>query len=104
MYLYVILIIVCAYACGAQSSRDTQGTGIEASDLDIKAYRNLEYTLPPNVESNLAQLDIFRSNDEEVRPLVLLVHGGSWASGDKAGFENKVVPWWIEQGYVAAFG
>ena len=71
-------------------------------DVEIRAYRDLEYTTPPNVESDLAQLDIFRSDDDEVRPLVLLVHGGSWASGDKAGFEDKIVPWWIEQGYVAA--
>ena len=123
--LYSVLMIICTYACGTttQSPTDTmtdqsipmmdnssldQGNEVEAADLstsgtnEIKAYRNLEYTLPPNVESDLAQLDIFRSDDEEIRPLVLLIHGGSWASGDKAGFESKVVPWWIDQGYVAA--
>ena len=69
---------------------------------EVVAYRDLGYAPPPGVESDLATLDVFRVDDGQVRPLVLLVHGGSWASGDKAGFEENIVPWWLEQGYVAA--
>ena len=68
---------------------------------ELVAHRNLSYTLPQGVDSEFAKLDLFRMDDGETRPLVLMVHGGSWASGDKAGFEDRFVPWWIEQGYVA---
>ena len=76
--------------------RDPSPTG------ELISYKDLEYTPPPGVVSDLAKLDILRVDDGQTRPLVLLVHGGSWASGDKAGFESKVAPWWVEQGYVAA--
>ena len=68
---------------------------------EIVSFRELAYPLSEGLESDLATLDIHRMDDGEARPVVLLVHGGSWAGGDKAGFEAKIVPWWIEQGYVA---
>ena len=66
------------------------------------AFKNLAYTPPPGVTSDLATLDLYRVDDGVERPLVLLVHGGSWISGDKAGFEAKIVPWCLERGYAAA--
>ena len=69
---------------------------------EILRLRDLAYPPPSGVTSNLATLDLFRRDDGQVRPLVLLVHGGSWAGGDKAGFEVKFAPWWIDRGYVAA--
>ena len=64
--------------------------------------RELAYLPPPGVTSNLALVDVFRVDDGQRRPLVLLVHGGSWVSGDKAGFEMRIVPWWLKLWFVAA--
>ncbi len=64
--------------------------------------KDLAYPPPAGVDSDLAFLDVFRMDDGQTRPLVLLVHGGSWVGGDKAGFESKIVPWWVDKGYVAA--
>lgn len=95
-----LFVSACA---GAPESTSGQGgeTINPTIEGDMLKYKNLTYDLPAGTESNLAKLDIFRTNDELERPLVLLVHGGSWASGDKAGFEAKLVPWWVQQGYVA---
>lgn len=69
---------------------------------EVLHYRDLAYTPPAGVETDQARLDLSRVDDGQVRPLVLLVHGGSWVSGDKSNFESKVAPWWRERGYVAA--
>lgn len=95
---------------GEESSGDASSDVAEPDVLDAGPaptgetlrFKDLAYTPPPGVESELATLDLYRVDDGRVRPLVLMVHGGSWASGDKAGFEDRIVPWWLEQGYVAA--
>lgn len=97
-----------AFDVDAQSSGDVSDDATDVFDTgpaptgELLSYKELAYSPPPGVESELATLDLFRVDDGRVRPLVVLVHGGSWASGDKAGFEAKIVPWWLEQGYVAA--
>ena len=80
----------------AAQGAETTGTG------GTLALKDLAYTPPQGVTSDKATLDLFRVDDGQERPLVLLVHGGTWASGDKAGFAAKIVPWWLERGYVAA--
>ena len=69
---------------------------------EVVVHRDLAYPPPNGEESDLAFLDIFRVDDAQTKPLVLLVHGGSWVSGDKQGYESKIVPWWLSKGYVAA--
>ena len=51
------------------------------------------------------RLDLYRAPSTAPRPLVVLVHGGSWVSGDKKNFRAQAprfVPWWLERGYVVA--
>lgn len=88
-----------ASADAAEPDVSDAGPATTGETLRLK---DLAYTPPPGVESELATLDLYRVDDDRVRPLVLMIHGGSWASGDKAGFEERFVPWWLEQGYVAA--
>ncbi len=76
--------------------------GAAAPSGEVISHRDLTYTPPPGVTSDLARLDVFRVDDNQRRPLVLLVHGGSWVSGDKENFEQTLVPWWLARGYVAA--
>lgn len=76
--------------------------GAGASEEEVRVHRDLSYAPAPGVVSGLASLDLMRPADDEVRPLVLLVHGGSWAGGDKSGFSERIAPWWVERGYVAA--
>jgi arylformamidase len=68
--------------------------------------RDLAYDPPPGVTATaLATLDLHRPDDGVVRPLALLVHGGSWVGGDKANFEREApafIPWWLARGYAVA--
>jgi len=64
--------------------------------------RELAYPAPHEGDTSLNTLDLFDPGGVAPRPLVLLVHGGSWVGGDKAGYERDIVPWWLERGYIAA--
>ncbi len=46
----------------------------------VAAYRNVQFARPP--EGPLA-LDLFRPDDDVERPLLVHVHGGGWAFGDR---------------------
>ena len=90
---------------GTEAAASSGGQAVETTPAptgEVLAFRDLEYTPPEGGDPEMSKLDLFRVDDDVVRPLVLLVHGGSWASGDKAGFSDKIAPWWLEQGYVAA--
>lgn len=45
--------------------------------------------------------DFFRPDSEEVVPLVVLIHGGGWISGEKTTYRDEAV-WLASQGYAAA--
>ena len=71
----------------------------------VQEQLDLAYVPPNGVNDGLATLDLYRVDDDQQRPLVLLVHGGSWVSGDKSNFHATApdfIPWWIERGYVVA--
>ena len=81
------------------TEKDQNGSG---STGETSEFLDLAYTPPQGVESSVATLDIFRKADGKTRPLALLVHGGSWVGGDKKGYRNKIAPWFVNRGYVAA--
>jgi len=90
-------------ACGPGGETDAEST--DGNTGEILSFEDLAYDLPAGVDSSLATLDLFRSDDQALRPLVVLVHGGSWVSGDKSGFSLSApdfVPWWIDRGFVVA--
>ena len=89
-----------------QDAGQTQDAAVaqdaSTSTGDVVEFLDLAYTPPPGVQSSLATLDIFRTDDGQTRPLVLLVHGGSWVGGDKEGYRSRIAPWFVNRGYVAA--
>ena len=93
-------------ACQSRGSVvETAADGSEAGTGELLTFTDLAYDLPDGVDDSLATLDLFRPDDAARRPLVVLVHGGSWVSGDKSGFSESApdfVPWWIDRGYVVA--
>ena len=100
------LIVHLCMACVSTSKSTRSNPQVMAPEKKglggIQKYQDLAYEPPAGVPPDMAKLDLYRLDDNKPRPLVLLVHGGSWASGDKAGFATKFVPWWIQQGYVVA--
>ncbi|MGB0592065.1 MAG: alpha/beta hydrolase fold domain-containing protein [Myxococcota bacterium] len=90
-------------AMGDSASPEGQAD-VSATAL-TSALKGLRYTLPEGVNAEMATLDLYRRDDGLIRPLVVLVHGGSWVGGDKANFDVAApdfIPWWLDRGYVVA--
>lgn len=51
-----------------------------AADPKLSVQRNLVFH---EVDGEKLQADLYRPDDDEVRPIVVLIHGGGWATGDK---------------------
>ena len=89
---------------GTTSDSDAD-SGEGGATADVIKVADLSYTLPAGVDARLATIDLFRFDDDIARPLVVLVHGGSWVGGDKSNFELAApafVPWWTDRGYTVA--
>ena len=94
-------------ACGTPDPAPIQGveTTLDPTAASVLALRDLSYTLPTGRDTTMAKLDLYRLDDDHPRPLVLLVHGGSWIGGDKSNFAEAAaafIPWWLERGYTVA--
>ena len=113
--MYAITLLLMLGACGQKASTPTN-PGVDSSasadsavpDTDqpsTTAWQDLEYTNPSEPDAPTNRLDLYQREGTEPQPLVLLVHGGSWVSGDKANFGGaapQFIPWWIAQGYTVA--
>ena len=60
---------------------------------DFSAHRNIPYATIPGVNPNLLSLDLYTPNPAPAKPapVVVWVHGGGWAIGDKA-YQMQVKP------------
>ncbi len=96
--------LVFTLACAPADPRGGTDTDTD-TDTDAVHLLDLAYLPPPGVDADLATLDLVRRPGDEQQPLVVLVHGGSWVSGDKANFRDAApdfVPWWLDRGYAVA--
>ncbi len=95
------MIFLLAACTGASTVPDS--TPPDSGEAPVVRHGDLAYDPAPGVESDLATLDLW-APEWGSRRLVLLVHGGSWVSGDKSNFETApdFVPWWLGQGYSVA--
>ena len=65
----------------------------------VQATYNVEYG---RVENTSLRLDVYQPTGWSIssRPAILLIHGGGWIEGDKAG-ESDLASWLVPQGFVA---
>lgn len=99
--------VTAVAACGTPDPAPTQGveTALDPTAASVLALKELSYALPTGRDTTMAKLDLYRLDDGHPRPLVLLVHGGSWMGGDKSNFAEAApafIPWWLERGYTVA--
>lgn len=89
-YLHMLLVIalgLCMAACQPQKE-----------DIHEETFPELMYGDGEN-----QVLDLYTTNAEDLRPLIVLVHGGSFISGDKAeGAVARIRDYFKDQGYVVA--
>ena len=92
-------------ACVAAPSDSALPTSPDSPTGELVTLEDVAYTPPPGVDADAATLDITWLDDGQERPLVLLVHGGSWVGGDKSNFAEAApdfIPWWLDAGYNVA--
>jgi len=59
------------------------------------------YKTIPNIDKNLTSLDIYTlPGSDNLRPVVIWVHGGGWSIGDKLNKMDLKVPFFRDLGYV----
>lgn len=69
----------------------------DAAVQPIRVVRNVVYS---QVEGVDLLADVYRPNDEKVRPAVLMIHGGAWTAGNKWNYQDHAREL-AQAGYVA---
>ncbi len=75
-------VMLSSMRCPAAEDRITMKTYTykQVGDLEIKA-------------------DVYRADDETIRPVVVWIHGGALINGHRAGVSGRVKDWAIDSGY-----
>ena len=95
-------LTVGAAACALGPGRSAPLTTMACGTMQTFAYRTV-----PGVDPNLTSVDVYTPLAADGggctdRPLVVWVHGGGWAGGDKSEFMDDKVPLFNGAGFVFA--
>lgn len=90
-------LVLSGYADGAELGkiRSVQGGVVHESGYSYVLYRDIEY-LGAGLREEKADLYLpvsFVSDAKQNYPVVLEIHGGGWAGGDKAGYLSASLAW-----------
>lgn len=90
--LVIVFIVLINISC---SSSDTTNTPDFLSDNTV-VYKSIT-----GIDENLTSLDIYTlPNSKTLQPVVIWVHGGAWAIGDKRNEMDKKIPFFKSLNYV----
>lgn len=101
-----MLIRILAAVIAIQSSAIWLSQFAHADDPEAeraalsRPYRSVRDAVYRRVDGDKVMADIFRPDNEEVRPAVLMIHGGAWSSGDKWNVHDHAREL-AQEGYVA---
>jgi acetyl esterase/lipase len=73
-----------------------------ASTVKPDSALDVVYPVDTVADRHLQTMDIYSPPTGKDHPVVLMIHGGGWTSGDKADPDvvNNKMPWFVSQGYV----
>lgn len=92
--LLVVIIFLSLLGCSA-SDEDA------ADAVSFLADATVSYKTIAEVPTNLTSLDVYTvPNSKDLKPVVVWVHGGGWAIGDKLNNMDVKVPFFRDLGYV----
>jgi arylformamidase len=85
-----------------------QGASLQEGGVAITEARDIPYDSMPGVDPNLLSLDVYTpkssstDSQEAGRPVVVMIHGGGWRSGDKGNESQgaRKASLFVGQGYV----
>ncbi len=91
----VAVVLLAAGVCLAEDTPEPP---------EVRRHLNLPYHKVEGVDPNLLSLDIYAPKDARNLPVMVMIHGGGWAFGDKAnkGLMDRKVPWFASRGWVLA--
>lgn len=76
----LVLIILLSSSC----LRSNEDYTLKSNNQEIIKFNDLQYVKIDGVDSKLNSLDIYTKKSEELKPIMIYVHGGSWRLGDKS--------------------
>jgi acetyl esterase/lipase len=90
-----VLLVLAAMACADEPQP-------AAGPAQIVRHLNLPYHKIDQVDPNLLSLDVYAPAKAKDAPVMVMIHGGGWAIGDKAnrGLIEGKVPWFTRRGWV----
>ena len=90
MKIFVMFTLLLAVSC---SSADDK--------IEFLTDTTIVYKTIPNIDKNLTSLDIYTLPDfDNLRPVVIWIHGGGWSIGDKLNKMDLKVPFFRDLGYI----
>jgi arylformamidase len=100
VFLVVSGLLLALVSCGGDG-----GGGTAASCSADASKRTVQYASISGVDPNLTSLDVYQPASTgkcTKKPIVVWVHGGGWATGDKAEYMQDKIPLFNNAGYVFA--
>ncbi|MCY3884301.1 MAG: alpha/beta hydrolase [Gammaproteobacteria bacterium] len=73
---------------------------LDENKLYFSSFLNISYGAAENVDPALTSLDIHVPRNARDAPVLVFVHGGSWAFGDKHLYHSTKLPFLLSLGYV----
>jgi arylformamidase len=75
---------------------------VSAQTANVQTTRNIQYAVRENSNANLTSLDIYAPANAKNAPVMIMIHGGGWRTGDKAnrGVNANKVPFFSENGFI----
>jgi len=81
-----------------QTPRNPRTPETPSTDSNLLKAGNIVYADTPT-NARLQSLDIYGSTKDSIQPVVVFIHGGGWAKGDKAGVGTKA-RWLADEGWM----
>lgn len=91
--LFILLIFLIIMACCLSIENNTQDS------TSLLKYYDIQYDSIKGVDPKLNSLDIYTTNSEELKPIMIYVHGGAWRLGDKTSVGLKPLAF-TEKGFI----
>jgi acetyl esterase/lipase len=92
----------CSNGACTPSNGGGNGGGGDNNSGEVKTYSNIQYKSVSGVDSNLLSLDIYTNTAFTNNPVIIMIHGGLWYTGDKSN-NNVINPkkdYYLNKGFV----
>jgi len=86
-YILGVFMMLCICSCSSEETLTGESPVERTYQLETHQYK-----IKRGVDQNLFNLDVYHSGTrEDLRPVIIYVHGGGWTSGDKTtNLQNKM--------------